>query len=150
MRPWLLVAGLVLGCGSEDSGIVMCFEGTDGVTQADVTVTFLAAEGGPACQLEPIGTVDLPDCVAARRGRVYDFAMAAEAVWGPLDAPSRREILLPFRKGTVIEATVLLAHCACGRGEQCVDGTCLDVPTSGLFGDAGAVPFDPDGCTLPR
>lgn len=149
MRPWLLLAGLVAGCGSEESGIVMCFEGSDGVTQAEVTVTFLAAEGGPACALDPLGTVDLPDCVAAHRGRVYDFAMAAEAVWGPADAPSRREILLPFRGGSVIEATVLLAHCACGRGEQCVDGTCLDVPTSGLFGDTPATPLTTESCALP-
>jgi len=130
------------GCKS-DEGIVLCLDPAQGGPDevSGVFVAFLEDPDGPICSSwVHEGPLALPECFAARPGDRFGYAMAVKVHWA--EEGCWREMVVPFQKDRVVEASSRLPACPAdpGSGCNCVgDCTeCLPEPPA-VFDDTAMI-----------
>lgn len=129
------------GCVDE-TGIVLCVDapGIEDGDTLEVQVTFASRADGPTCEVVRRVASPVPFCTAAKRGTLYTYAMAMQAVWRRDETEiGRRATVVPFEVEHIVEAHLDVGDCCTpsSSDHQCLATGCEPISqgTLDFFGD---------------
>jgi len=149
-------------CAEEKEGVLLCVdsnEPTGTFSRIQLHMTFAAEQGGPVCTPASVefGQGALPYCIEVTPGRRFDELVVLRADgFGDGDIlRARREVVVPFQPGRLVEQDVALdASCGdCAENQECrgEPPSCRTVPWERVFDGCGdecaemkTTPCDPE------